>query len=111
VPSHRGKDLEGRTLSVAPQHRAANPRVPNTHGWLAFEVLRRAANQQLTAAEYERRLFHPGSEIAELAKTIPGNTDAYQDLKHIRCDISRGTVRVEPNLAKEWFDISRCSGK
>jgi hypothetical protein len=84
--------------------------MPYTHGWLAFEVLRRSTNQQLTAIEYERRLFHPSPEILDLEKKIPGVRGAYQDLKHIRCDIFRGAVLVEPQLPKEWFNVRRCSG-
>ena len=106
----RGSDLDGRTLSVAPEHRAANPRRPNTHGWLAFEVLRRATGQRLLAEEYERRLFNPSTDIESLAPHIPGIRGAYQDLKHIRCDIARAHVVVEPPLPQEWFDMVRCSG-
>ena len=108
MPNYRGKDLEGRVLIVAPQHRAANPRVPFTHGWLAFEILRRASQQQLTAIEYERRLYNPEPAIAELAAKIPGVRDAYQDLKHIRCDIWRGAVIADPPLTPEWHRLSRC---
>jgi hypothetical protein len=107
----RGQDLEGRTLSVAPDHRAANPRQPNSHGWLAFEVLRRSPEQQLSAAEYERRLFDPSPDIAALARLIPGQRDAYQNLKHIRCDISRGTVHVSPPLPRAWYRLARCGKK
>lgn len=111
MATHRGKDLDGRVLSVAPEHQAANPRRPYTHGWLAFEILRRAPNQQLTAAEYERRLYNPDAQISEFAKAIPGVADAYQNLKHIRCDISRGSVLADPPLPRSWFALSRCSGK
>ena len=98
-------------LSVAPDHRAANPRQANSHGWLAFEVLRRAAGQELEAAEYERRLFDPSPDILMLANEIPGQRNAYQNLKHIRCDISRGTVVVFPPLPKSWYLLARCGAK
>lgn len=107
----RGRDLEGRTLSVAPRHRAANPRHPKTHGWLAFEVLRRSPGQQLDAAEYERRLFDPSPDIVALAKEIPGQRNAYQNLKHIRCDIARGAVLVSPPLPRAWRRLARCGAK
>ena len=108
VPKFRGKDLEGRVLTVAPEYRAANPRVPYTHGWLAFEILRRATKQQLTTTEYERRLYNPEPTITALAARIPGVRDAYQNLKHIRCDIARGAVLVSPSLPEAWFKLSRC---
>jgi hypothetical protein len=108
---HRGQDLSGRTLVVAPEYRAANPRREHSHGWLAFEVLRRATGQQLTAEEYERRLFNPPPDIAELAQRISGERNAYQDLKHIRCDISQGRVHVTPPLDPEWYSIERCAEK
>ena len=89
--------------------RHANPRVPYTHGWLAFEVLRRSPGQTLRFEEYEHRLFNPSAEIAALAAKIPGVPNAYQHLKHIRCDIYRGAVRVTPELPPEWFAVRRCS--
>ena len=105
----RGMDLDGHVLTVALKHRAENPRRPNTHGWLAFEVLRRAAGQRLSAAEYARRLFSPDEDIRRLALKIPGVPNAYQDLKHIRCDIYRGNVEVEPSLPREWYAVIRCT--
>lgn len=107
----RGSDLAGRTLRVADPHRGANPRLPNTHGWLAFEVLRRAPRQELTAEEYERRLFSPSHDIETIARDVPGVRNAYQDLKHIRCDIARGHVTVSPPLPSEWYQLSRCGGR
>jgi hypothetical protein len=107
---HRAEDLAGRTLSVEPRHQYENPRRPWTHGWLAFEVLRRSPRGTLRFEEYERRLFDPSAEIAELARRIPGVPNAYQDVKHIRCDIARGTVRVTPDLPADWFRVRRCSG-
>jgi hypothetical protein len=104
-------DLTGRELSVAPKYRSANPRRPNTHGWLAFEVLRRSPDQRMSADEYERRLLNPPPEIAALAMSVPGVPNAYQDLKHIRCDIARGHVDVTPPLAEAWYTVSRCSGQ
>jgi hypothetical protein len=111
MSNNRGKDLAGRALRVAPKYRSANPRAPYTHGWLAFEILRRAPNQQLTLAEYASQLFHPTAEIHAHAEQIPGLPDGYQDLKCIRCDIYRGTVLVEPRLSNDWFGVSRCSKK
>ena len=96
-------DLEGRILTTADELLDHNPRVPGTHGWLAFEVLRLAGGK-LTFEEYAHRLFHPAAEIAELAKDIPGQPNAFQHLKHIRCDIYRRTVKVQPPLPPEWFN-------
>jgi len=107
IPS--APDLEGRQLSVAPEFRDGNPRRPNTHGWLAFEVLRRAPGGSLGFRDYATRLFRPDPEIARVAKSIPGQANAYQHLKHIRCDIYRGAVRVEPPLPEEWYTVERCS--
>jgi hypothetical protein len=104
----RGSDLEGRILSVAPKYRTENPRRPYSHGWVAFEVLRRAPDQRLKAEEYERRLFDPSPEVASLAQSVPGVRNAYQDLKHIRCDIAHGRVDVDPPLPKGWYTVSRC---
>ena len=103
---HAPQDLSGRTLSVDV---AANPRVPWTHGWVAFEVLRRAPGQTLTFEEYRSRLFNPSEEIVELVARVRGVANAFQDLKHIRCDIYRRTVRVTPQLDDESFNIHRCS--
>jgi hypothetical protein len=92
----RGAELRGRTLRIAPGIlKEGNPRVAYTHGWLAFEILRRAENGTLTFEEYIHRLFKPDHEIEELAKAIPGVPNAYQDLRHIRHDIARGRVYVE----------------
>ena len=103
-------DLRGRTLAVTKDWLEQNPRRPFTHGWLAFEVLRRAPGGTLSFEEYEQGLFFPDEQIEELAKQIPGVEDAYQDLKHIRCDVFRGTVVVSPPLERTWFATERCSG-
>ena len=58
---------------------------------------------------YAARLFDPDPEIDRLAKTIRGVANAYQDFKHIRCDIYRGVVSVDPSLPAEWYDVIRCS--
>jgi hypothetical protein len=102
-------DLEGRTLTVISEFRHSNPRRPRTHGWLAFEVLRGAPEASLRFEEYARRLFNPDPEIRALAKTIPGEANAYQNYKHIRCDIFRRSVRVDPPLPEEWYQVERCS--
>jgi hypothetical protein len=102
-------DLEGRTLTVAAEFRGANPRRPGTHGWLAFEILRRAPGSSLRFEEYARRLFDPDGEIQALARAIPGQRNAYQHYKHIRCDIFRHAVRVSPPLDDEWYRVQRCS--
>jgi hypothetical protein len=107
IPS--APDLEGRTLTIVSEFREHNPRRPYTHGWLAFEVLRRAPGGSLRFEEYGRRLFRPDAEIAELAKAIPGEPKAYQNFKHIRCDIYREVVRVDPPLPAEWYRVERCS--
>lgn len=92
----KGAELRGRTLRIAPRIlKEGNPRQPNTHGWLAFEVLRRAEGGTLPFEEYGRRLFNPDAEIRALAKRIPGVPNAYQDIKHIRHDIRHGRVYVE----------------
>jgi hypothetical protein len=89
-------ELRGKVLRIAPEVlRAGNPRRPLTHGWLAFEVLRRAEGGVLPFEEYRERLFNPSSEIQELARRIPGVPNAYQDLLHIRHDIGRGRVFAE----------------
>jgi hypothetical protein len=102
-------DLEGRSLTVAAEFRDTNPRRPGTHGWLAFEILRRAPGGSLPFEEYARRLFDPDSEIQALARAIPGQRNAYQHYKHIRCDIFRNAVKVNPPLADEWYRVQRCS--
>lgn len=107
IPS--ASDLEGRKLTLAAEFRDGNPRQPHTHGWLALEVLRRAPGGSLSFEDYRRRLFEPGEEIRALARTIPGQKDAYQHLKHIRCDIYRGAVKVNPPLPDEWYLVRRCS--
>ena len=66
-----------------------------SHGWLAFEVLRRAEGGTLSYEEYRRRLFDPEPEIRDLARQIGGAPDAYQSLKHIRWDIRHGSVVAE----------------
>jgi hypothetical protein len=96
TPGRRGAELQGKRLRVLPHVMPeGNPRVPYTHGWLAFEVLRRAEGGTLTFEEYYRRLFAPSSDIAGLAEAIPGVPNAYQDLRHIRHDIAHGRVVVE----------------
>lgn len=105
----RGQDLAGRALSVSPEWRDRNPRRPYTHGWLAFEVLRRAPGGRLSFEEYDRRLFDPEPEIMQLAAVVPGQPHAFQDLKHIRCEIYRRCVIVTPRLSLEWYQRSRCS--
>ena len=107
IPS--APDLEERQLIVRPEFRSQNPRRPHTHGWLAFEVLRRAPGATLRFGEYARQLFDPDPEIQALAKTVPGQANAFQQLKHIRCDIFRGAVRVDPPLPDEWYLVERCS--
>jgi hypothetical protein len=102
-------DLSGRELTVASEFRDSNPRLPFTHGWLAFEVLRQAPEGSLPFEEYQQRLFSPTGEIRALARQIPGKKDAYHDLKHVRCDIFRGAVIVRPPLPRAWFDVQRCS--
>jgi hypothetical protein len=102
-------DLEGRQLSVTEEFRNRNPRRPNTHGWLAFEVLRRAPSGSLGFHDYATRLFNPDPEISQLAKSIPGQASAYQHFKHIRCDIYRGAVNADPPLPDEWYSVQRCS--
>lgn len=102
-------DLERRTLTVAAEFRDQNPRRPRTHGWLAFEVLRRAPGGSLRFEEYASHLFNPDQDIRALANTIPGQPNAFQQYKHIRCDIFRGTVRVDPPLPEEWYRVERCS--
>lgn len=103
-------DLEGRRFTIVSEFRDKNPRRPHTHGWLAFEVLRRAAEGSLSFQSYASRLFDPDPDIAALAKSIPGIANAYQDFRHIRCDIYRRVVRVSPPLADEWYLRPRCSG-
>ena len=105
----KAADLEGRTLRIAEEFKDRNPRRPYTHGWLAFEVLRRAPGGKLSFNSYAHRLFEPDAEIRNLAKSIPGEPDAYQHFKHIRCDISRGVVLVEPPLGPDWYKVRRCS--
>jgi hypothetical protein len=95
-PGRRGAELQGKRLRIVPHvMKEGNPRVAYTHGWLAFEVLRRAEGGSLTFEEYYRRLFVPSSEITKLADAIPGVPNAYQDVKHIRHDIAHGRVLVE----------------
>jgi hypothetical protein len=72
-------------------------------------VLRRAPNGTLTFERYVAGLFDPDQDILAEAKLIPGQPNAYQQLKHIRCDIYRGTVSVEPPLPAEWYKVHRCS--
>jgi hypothetical protein len=107
IPS--ATDLEGRQLTVAAEFQNQNPRRPNTHGWLAFEVLRRAPGGSMRFEAYSARLFNPDPEIRALARTIPGQANAFQHFKHIRCDIFRRAVRVEPPLPEEWYLVQRCS--
>jgi hypothetical protein len=107
IPS--ATDLEGRQLTLAAEFRDHNPRAPQTHGWLALEVLRRAPGGMLRFEEYAQRLFEPDDDIRTLARTIPGQANAYQHFKHIRCDIYRRAVRVDPPLPDEWYGVRRCS--
>ena len=102
------EDLEGRRLTIASEFQHQNPRRPRTHGWLAFEVLKRAGGS-LTFEEYRQRLFNPDPDIRALAKSIPGEPNAYQHFKHIRCDIYRRAVRVDPSLPESWYKVERCS--
>jgi hypothetical protein len=104
-----GSDLAGRTLSVAGEFRDQNPRRPHTHGWVAFEILRRAEGGTLRFETYADRLFDPDPEILTLAARVRGQANAFQDLKHIRCDIYRGAVKVSPPLDEEWYATERCS--
>jgi hypothetical protein len=108
IPS--APDLENRRLTIVAEFQGRNPRRPGTHGWLAFEILRRAPRGSLTFENYAARLFDPDEDIQKLAKTIPGEPNAYQHLKHIRCDIFRGVVKVDPPLPPAWFKVQRCSG-
>ena len=95
-PKRQRTSLSGKRLRIVDQvFRSGNPRVPHTHGWLAFEVLRRAEGGTLLFEEYERRLFHPAREIREEASRILGVKDAYQHLKHIKHDIAKGRVVAE----------------
>jgi hypothetical protein len=56
-----------------------------------------------------KALFEPDPEIQNLSRTIPGQPNAYQDFKHIRCDIFRRVVRVDPPLPETWYRVRRCS--
>ena len=103
-------DLEGRRLTIIAEFRNSNPRRPWTHGWLAFEVLRRAPGGSLPFEDYAKQLFEPSPEIQEMAERISGQPNAYQHFKHIRCDIYRDMVRVDPPLSEEWYRVKRCSG-
>ena len=95
-PNRPRTSLSGKRLRIVDKViRSGNPRVPHTHGWLAFEVLRRAEGGTLLFEEYQRRLFHPAPEIREESSRIPGVKDAYQHLKHIKHDIAKGRVVVE----------------
>lgn len=91
--------FSGKTLEIAP-HVAGNPRVPNTHGWLAFEVLRRAGGK-LTFESYEEHLRKPSPEIEQLAATIPGQRNAYQRFAHLRYDVRLGRILVN---GRKWLD-------
>ena len=104
-----GDDLAGRRLTVRSEFRTSNPRRPFTHGWLAFEVLRRAPESSMMFEEYLEALFDPEPEIKELATQIPGERNAFQDLRHIRCDVYRRAVKTEPMMSDEWFETPRCS--
>jgi hypothetical protein len=108
IPS--AADLKGRRLTIIPEFRNSNPRRPWTHGWLAFEVLRRAPGGSLSFSAYAKQLFEPDLEIRNMAESIPGQLNAYQQFKHIRCDIFRHVVLVDPPLPDEWYGIQRCSG-
>lgn len=84
--------FSGTTLEIAPEVKG-NPRVPNTHGWLAFEVLRRAGGK-LRFEEYEERLRKPSPEIQKLAESIPGQKNGYQRFAHLRHDVRLGRILV-----------------
>ncbi len=95
-PRRPRTSLSGKRLRIVDHVlRSGNPRIPHTHGWLAFEVLRRAEGGTLLFEEYRQRLFQPATEIRSEAKRIRGVKDAYQDLKHIKHDIAKGRVVVE----------------
>ena len=95
-PNRPRTSLSGKRLRIVDKViRSGNPRVRHTHGWLAFEVLRRAEGGTLLFEEYRRRLFHPAREIREESSRIPGVKNAYQHLKHIKHDIAKGRVVVE----------------
>ena len=100
--------MQGRTLRQADDLSGRNPRRPWTHGWVAFEVLRRAGGE-LSFEAYEQLLFDPAEEILDLARRVPGQLNAFQDIKHIRCDIYRRAVLVNPRLPLSWYERSRCS--
>src|SRR5687767_2888143 len=104
-----GADLAGRTLTLVSEFRHLNPRRPHTHGWVAFEILRRAPGGTLKFEEYEHRLFNPTDEIRALAATVSGQPDGFADLRHIRCDIYRRVVTVDPPLDESWYVTPRCS--
>ena len=87
----------GTTLEIAP-HVKGNPRRPGTHGWLAFEVLRRGGGR-MTFEEYEKRLRQPSPDIAQLAATIPGEKNGYQHFRHVRHDVRAGRILVN---GKAW---------
>jgi hypothetical protein len=57
IPS--AADLEGRTLTIVKEFLDHNPRRPRTHGWVAFEILRRAPGGSLRFEEYASPLFDP----------------------------------------------------
>jgi hypothetical protein len=59
--------------------------------------------------EYEREHFEPAPAIRELARTVNGKPDGFADLKHIRCDIYRRVVLVDPPLDEQWYQTHRCS--
>ena len=95
-PKKQRTSLSGKRLRIVDQvFRSGNPRVPHTHGWLAFEVLRRADGGTLLFEEYRQRLVQPSLDIREEANRIRGAKDAYQDLRHIKHDIAKGRVVVE----------------
>jgi len=96
-PPHRPRtSLSGKRLRIIDQvFQSGNPRVPHTHGWLAFEVLRRADGGTLLFEEYRQRLVQPAQDIREEANRIRGAKDAYQDLRHIKHDIAKGRVVAE----------------
>ena len=104
-----GADLEGRRLTLKREFHDANPRRPHTHGWVALEVLRRAPGCTLTFEEYRHRLFNPSDEILALSAGVEGRSAAFADLKHIRCDIYRRVVTVDPPLDEFWYQTNRCS--
>ena len=108
-PKRQRTSLSGKRLRVVDQvFRSGNPRVPHTHGWLAFEVLRRAAGGTLLFEEYERRLFHSAPEIGVVARIVTGPHDGIVrlmrlDPKHLQ---SR-TIRLHVDATRPGRRLGR----